>query len=373
MATGLLLLIGFALPPVLQLAQCAAQPRDPARTGRPASRWRWPPMAWAWSCSSRLLLWQAGNLKLALLTAAGFLGGFAVFALVGWLAAESVCRLLRGAVSSCKLALCRHRAAAAPRRNRGAGSRAGARADGVAAADRDARRPGCALARSRRRRMRRTASSSTFSRPAGRRSRRGWRASASPLRLVSDDPRPSGRRERQAVTADNYADDARAPGRPRIQPSTMRDPPPQNKIVAGRWYDDGRARRGLGRGRHRQDLGPEAGRHAALRHRRPDRWRRRSPACASSTGDRCGSISSSSSIRQRWPTCRKPRSPPFTCRTARNAFGNQLARDFPNLTVVDIGSMLQQVQSVLDQVVTRGRIPVSCSRWPPACWCCMRR
>jgi predicted lysophospholipase L1 biosynthesis ABC-type transport system permease subunit len=33
-----------------------------------------------------LLLWQAGDLKLALLTAGGFLGGFAVFALVGWLA-----------------------------------------------------------------------------------------------------------------------------------------------------------------------------------------------------------------------------------------------------------------------------------------------
>ena len=31
---------------------------------------------------------------------------------------------------------------------------------------------------------------------------------------------------------------------------------------------------------------------------------------------------------------------------------NQLTRDFPNLTVVDIGSMLKQVQDVIDQVVT---------------------
>jgi putative ABC transport system permease protein len=37
---------------------------------------------------------------------------------------------------------------------------------------------------------------------------------------------------------------------------------------------------------------------------------------------------------------------------SRRAFANALARDFPNLTVVDTGSMIRQVQDVLDQVVT---------------------
>ncbi len=37
---------------------------------------------------SALLLWQAGDPKLGLLTVAGFLGGFALFALIGWAGAE---------------------------------------------------------------------------------------------------------------------------------------------------------------------------------------------------------------------------------------------------------------------------------------------
>jgi len=31
---------------------------------------------------------------------------------------------------------------------------------------------------------------------------------------------------------------------------------------------------------------------------------------------------------------------------------NQLTRDFPNLTVIDVGSVIRQVQAVIDQVVT---------------------
>jgi putative ABC transport system permease protein len=34
------------------------------------------------------------------------------------------------------------------------------------------------------------------------------------------------------------------------------------------------------------------------------------------------------------------------------AFENQLTRDYPNLTVVDIGSVVKQIQDVIDQVVT---------------------
>jgi putative ABC transport system permease protein len=93
-ATGLLLLVGFALPPVLQLRNV---PHN-----RVIRREQAPPRPMALATYGLgtavfvgLLLWQAGDLKLALLTAGGFLGGLAVFALVGWLALLGL-RSLRG-------------------------------------------------------------------------------------------------------------------------------------------------------------------------------------------------------------------------------------------------------------------------------------
>jgi putative ABC transport system permease protein len=93
-ATGMLLLVGFALPPVLQLRnvphnrvirreQAAPQPMALVTYGLGVGVF------------VALLLWQAGDPKLALLTAGGFLGGFAVFALVAWLALKGL-RRLRG-------------------------------------------------------------------------------------------------------------------------------------------------------------------------------------------------------------------------------------------------------------------------------------
>lgn len=83
-ATGMLLLVGFALPPILQLRnvphnrvirreQGAPQPAALATYGLGVGVFL------------LLLLWQAGDPKLALLIFGGFLGGFAVFALVSWL------------------------------------------------------------------------------------------------------------------------------------------------------------------------------------------------------------------------------------------------------------------------------------------------
>jgi putative ABC transport system permease protein len=93
-ATGLLLLVGFALPPVLQLRnvphnrvirreQAAPQPMALATYGLGIAVFL------------ALLLWQVGDPRLALITAGGFLGGFGVFALVGWLALYAL-RQMRG-------------------------------------------------------------------------------------------------------------------------------------------------------------------------------------------------------------------------------------------------------------------------------------
>ncbi|MFC0253199.1 ABC transporter permease [Massilia consociata] len=93
-ATGMLLLVGFALPPVLQLRnvphnrvirreQSAPQPMALATYGLGIGVFL------------ALLLWQAGDTRLALMTAGGFLGGLAVFALVAWLGLRLL-RRLRG-------------------------------------------------------------------------------------------------------------------------------------------------------------------------------------------------------------------------------------------------------------------------------------
>ena len=84
-ATGMLLLVGFALPPVLQLRNVPHNRviRREQAAPRPAALATY---GVGTAVFVALLLWQAGDLRLAMLTAGGFLGGFAVFALVGWLA-----------------------------------------------------------------------------------------------------------------------------------------------------------------------------------------------------------------------------------------------------------------------------------------------
>jgi putative ABC transport system permease protein len=84
-ATGLLLLVGFALPPVLQLRNVPHNRVIRREQGAPQ------PMTLATYGLGiivfvALLLWQVADPKLALITAGGFLLGFGVFALVAWLA-----------------------------------------------------------------------------------------------------------------------------------------------------------------------------------------------------------------------------------------------------------------------------------------------
>jgi putative ABC transport system permease protein len=91
-ATGMLLLVGFALPPVLQLRNVPHNRviRREQAAPRPAALATY---GLGTVVFVGLMLWQAGDLNLALLSAGGFLGGFAVFALVGWLALLGLKRL----------------------------------------------------------------------------------------------------------------------------------------------------------------------------------------------------------------------------------------------------------------------------------------
>lgn len=89
-ATGLLLLLGFALPPVLQLRNVPHN-RVLRREQPPPQAFTVVGYAAALGCFIALLLWQAGDLKLGLLTA----GGFAAALLVSGLAARGLLRALR--------------------------------------------------------------------------------------------------------------------------------------------------------------------------------------------------------------------------------------------------------------------------------------
>ncbi len=83
-ATGMLLLLGFAMPPVLQLRNVSYN-RLMRREQDPPQAFTLAGYALALSSFLALLIWQAGDVKLGLLTAGGFLGGTLVFSLLAWL------------------------------------------------------------------------------------------------------------------------------------------------------------------------------------------------------------------------------------------------------------------------------------------------
>ncbi len=90
-ATGLLLLLGFAIPPVLQLRNVPHN-RVIRREQNPPKAFTVSGYLLALLSFLGLLLWQARDLRLGLLTSGGFIALLAVSFLVGWL----LLRLLQG-------------------------------------------------------------------------------------------------------------------------------------------------------------------------------------------------------------------------------------------------------------------------------------
>lgn len=82
-ATGLLLVIGFALPPILQLRNVPHN-RVIRREQDAPKAMTLLSYALGGAAFVGLLLWQSRDLKLGAMTAAGFIGGAALFALVAW-------------------------------------------------------------------------------------------------------------------------------------------------------------------------------------------------------------------------------------------------------------------------------------------------
>jgi putative ABC transport system permease protein len=354
-ATGMLLLVGFALPPVLQLRnvphnrvirreQAAPQPMALATYGLGIGVF------------VALLLWQAGDPRLALTTAGGFLGGFAVFALVAWLGLRLLKRLRgvsahqgwRFAVTSLQR---RPGATIVQVVSLALGLMAlllltVVRGDLVAAWQRAT--PENAPNRfiinvlpEQKDDVARRIAAAGVEKPVLYPMIRG--------RLTAVNGKP--------VTATTYTEDrARALANREFNLSTMKDAPEGNEIVGGAWYRDapGVAEASVEQG-IAKTLGLKLG----------DTMR----------FDMAGLVVDAkiTSLRKlEWGSMRSnffviinPQAmanAPATYMTAfhlpqqgaghTNSVANDLARAFPNLTVIDVSGIIRQVQEVVDQVVT---------------------
>jgi putative ABC transport system permease protein len=349
--TGMLLLVGFALPPVLQLRNVPHNRviRREAAAPRPAALATY---GLGTLVFVGLLLWQAGDLRLALLTAGGFLGGLAGFALVGWLALRFL-RGLRGAVShqGWRFALTSLQ-----------------------------RRPGATVVQ-------------IVSLSLGLMAllvltvvrgdlMNAWRLSTPPdapnrfIINIQPDQRDGVARQIRtagvqdptlfpmirgrlvavngnAVTADTYRDErARGLAEREFNISSTAGLPEANEVVAGRWYVDGP---GVA------EASVEQGLAHTLRLKLGDLLR----------FDMGGQIVQArvTSLRKlEWGSMRANffviinpaamRDAPTTYMTAFHlpakgiGLANVLTRAYPNLTVVDVSGIIRQLQEVLDQVVT---------------------
>ncbi len=345
---SLLLLIGFALPPVLQLRNVPHN-RVIRREQEPPKPMALLTYGLGTAAFSTLLLWQAGDLKLGLLTVAGFLGGFALFALVGWLALKAL-RPMRGLFDSMAW---RFALSGLQRRPAATIVQIVALALGLMALLLLTVVRGDLIG--------------------------AWRASTpadAPNRFVINiqpDQRAAvvgqlnqngvdrpqlypmirGRLIRindAPVTAATYQEErAQRLVDREFNLSTMADPPPQNTIVAGHWYRD-----------QTPEASVEAGLAKTLNLKLGDRL-------TFDIGGQTVTAPITSLRRLDWGSMRvnffviiNPRAMRDMPQTLITAFhvpdtqsnvGNTLTRDFPNLTVVDIGSILRQIQSVLDQVI----------------------
>ncbi|HJV75210.1 MAG TPA: FtsX-like permease family protein [Noviherbaspirillum sp.] len=347
-ATGMLLLIGFAIPPILQLRnvphnrvirreQDAPQPVTLAT------------YALGLAAFIGLLLWQSGNVKLGLLTAAGFFGGLAVFALIAWLGLRSL-RFMRAGVNHPGW---RFAVTGLQRRTAATIVQVVALALGLMAlllltvirgdlvdAWRSSTPPDA---------PNRFVINIQPEQKTDIEQRLKDSGVASPIlypmirgRLIQVNDTP--------VTGDTYIEDrAKRLVDREFNLSTMMTVPPQNQIVAGRWFDNSKP-----------EASVEEGLAKTLNLKLGDKLR-------FDIGGQAVDVPITSLRKLEWGSMRvnffvilNPelvKNMPQTWITAfhlpasKAQFGNELSRDFPNLTVVDIGHVIRQIQDVLDQVI----------------------
>ncbi|MBK4734229.1 FtsX-like permease family protein [Noviherbaspirillum sp. DKR-6] len=348
LAFGLLLLTGFALPPVLQLRGVPHNRviRRETPPPRPATLATY---GLGLAVFVLLLLWQARDLRLGLLTAGGFLGALVLFALVAWLGLRAL-RLLREASSHTAWRFA------------------------LAALQ---RRPGATI-------LQVVALSLGLMALLLLTVVRGqlidaWRAATPPdapnqfvLNIQTDQkpafaallaragvtdaplyPMVRGRLTRindADITGESFIEDrAKRLVEREFNLSAVAALPPSNEVVAGKWLDDSKPQASV-----------EIGLAKTLNIRVGDRLRF---DVAGETVDaevtslrklEWGSFRVNffvllnpallTDLPQTWITA-------FRLPPGKEALIGEMVRDFPNLTVVDVGAVLRQIQGVVDQVV----------------------
>ena len=350
-ATGMLLLIGFALPPVLQLRnvphnrvirreQAAPKPLALATYGLGVCVF------------VLLLLWQAGDVKLALATALGFLGGFAVFGLVAWLGIASL-RRLRGLVDHQSW---RFAVTSLQRRPGATVVQVVSLALGLMAL--------LLLTVVRGDLMTAWRSATPPDAPnrfvinimQDQKAEIEQRLAAASVREVQLYPMIRGRltavNGKPIVEGTYQTDDAKRLSDREFNLSTTRDLPPTNEIIAGKWYQDGP---GVA------EASVEQGIAKTLQLKLGDTLR-------FNVGGLDVDAKVTSLRKLEWGSMRanffviiNPAAMQNAAQTYMTAFHlpqqsqtlpNALAREFPNLTVIDVSGIIRQLQEVLDQVVT---------------------
>lgn len=347
-ATGILLLVGFALPPILQLRnvphnRVIRREQDPPRPAALAS------YLLGLSVFIALLIWQTRDLKLAFLTAGGFIGGFAIFALLAW----ACLRALRGLRGKIRHPGWRFAITGLQRRTASTVVQTVALSLGLMAlllltvvrgdlltAWRDATPPDAPNRFVINIQPEQKADFQSRLNSAGIEDAQLYPMIRGRLVAINDQP----------VTGDTYVEDrARRLVDREFNLSTMRTLPPKNQVVAGRWFDDAAPAASVEEGlaktlglrlgdRLRFDIGGQQV-EAPVTSLRKLEW---------------GSMRVNffvilnpglmQDLPQTWITA-------FHLPESKSALSNELTQLFPNLTVVDVGSMIRQMQSVLDQVV----------------------
>ncbi len=348
-ATGLILLTGFALPPVLQLRnvphnRVIRREQDLPQAATVAT------YLLGLASFTGLLLWQAGDLRLGLLTAGGFMAGLAAFSLIGWLALKSM-RPLRRAIDhpAWRFAL-----TALQRRPTATLVQIVALSLGLMALLLLTVVRGDLVDGWRNATPADAPNQFVINIQPDQRIAIAERLKAGGVGDAQLYPMMRGRLirvNRSVINATTYPDErARRLVEREFNLSTMTAPPPQNNISAGRWFDDRKPEASVEEGLAKtlglklgDTLGFDIGGQkvdATITSLRKLDW---------------GSMrvnffvilnpASVASAPQSWITA-------FHLPPGDHAFVNNLTRDFPNLTVLDVGSVIRQIQAVVDQVVT---------------------
>ncbi|MYM38469.1 ABC transporter permease [Duganella qianjiadongensis] len=351
LGTGVLLLAAFALPPILQLRKV---PHN-----RVIRREQEPPQVAALATYGlgltgfcALLLWQAGDAQLALYTALGFAAAFGLFALVGWLGLAAL-KPLRGMLDhqSWRFAL-----TSLQRRPSATLVQIVALALGLMALLVLTVVRGDLMTAWRKATPADAPNRFIINIQPEQSADIARRLQAAGVSYAPQYPMIRGRLTAVngvAVTADTYTEEgARGLADREFNLSTMAQMQAENQIVQGHWFAD---RPGA------PEASVEEGIAKTLKWKLGDKLRfdiAGAPVDATITSIRkleWGSMrvnffviinpAAMTEVSQSWLTA-------FHLPPAQAGLTNTLTRDYPNLTIVDVGAILQQVQQVLDQVIT---------------------